>query len=71
MKKMTRNEKVLNYMKEHVTITPLEAYKYLGTMRLSAAIYDLRKEGIAIEVERVRVKTRDGFTYVAQYSLAR
>ena len=71
MVKENRETKVLNYIKKYGNITPLEAYRDCGTMRLSAAIYNLKKKGHVIHTEKVRVPTRDGFTYVAQYSLER
>ena len=66
---MTREQKVLAYLNRNKTITPLEAYRDLGTMRLSAAIFNLKKQGHKIKTEKVRVPTRDGWAYVAQYSL--
>lgn len=66
--KETKIDKVFRYMQKYRTITPIEAYKFCGTMRLSAVIYELKKQGIKIKTEMVRVTTRDGWTYVAQYS---
>ena len=42
---MTQNEKILNYLEIHGSITPLDALELYGCMRLSARIYDLRKAG--------------------------
>lgn len=66
---MNREQKVLEYINKYKTITPLEAYRDLGTMRLSAAIFNLKKQGYKIKTEKIRVPTRDGWAYVAQYSL--
>lgn len=64
-----RETRVLNYMNKYHTITPLEAWKHCSTSRLSAAIYNLKKMGHRIKKESVRVKTKVGWAYVAQYSL--
>ena len=69
METETKETKVLKYLKEYGSITPLEALKYCGSLRLSAVIYNLKKEGHRFNTERLRVKTRDGFSYVAKYSL--
>lgn len=66
---MTKENKVLKYLQEFRSITPMEALKYCGSFRLSAVIYNLKKEGYKFNTERVRVKTRDGFSYVAKYTL--
>lgn len=46
--KMTQNEKVLRHMKEIGGITPMDAIKYYGCMRLAARIGDLKKKGYRI-----------------------
>lgn len=69
MAKETKEEKVLKYLEKYHSITPLEAYKYCGTMRLSAVIFNLKKQEYNFETKKVRVPTRDGWTYVAQYTL--
>ena len=43
--KQTDKQAVLEYLREHQTITPLEAFSKLGCYRLGARIYDLRCEG--------------------------
>lgn len=65
---------ILNHLKKHGTITPLEALEYFGCFRLSGRIFDikeqyrLRKEdniGQYIETEN---ETTNGKTY-ARYRL--
>lgn len=48
-KKTNKTEKVLNHLKEHGTITSLEAIELYGATRLSDIIYRLRKKGMKIE----------------------
>ena len=47
---MSQNELLLNELKERgqYGITPLEALQTIGTMRLSARVYDLKKKGYNI-----------------------
>lgn len=50
---MTQNEAILDYIKKHGGITPLEAMQYLNIMRLASRIHDLKKLGVNIEGEMV------------------
>ena len=68
-RKMTQNKKVIEYMRNHGSITALEAKDELHIMRLAARIADLKKMGYFINSERVTVKTYYGKTTVARYSL--
>lgn len=65
---MTRKERLLDYLKENKTLTSLEAIRLFGETRLSARIYDLKKNGYRFNKQSIRVPTRDGWTYVAQYT---
>ena len=54
------------------TITPLEALKYAGCLRLGARIYDLRDAGHRIDTEMVTVTNNRGERKrVARYKLIR
>jgi hypothetical protein len=44
----TQREKVLAYLTEHTTITPLRAVSEFGEYRLAARIHELRNEGFWI-----------------------
>lgn len=44
----TQEQKIINYMKAHGGITPLEAMEHLHIMRLGARIFDLREKGYKI-----------------------
>lgn len=68
--KVTQRERVLDYIRAMGSITQLEAIKELGVLRLSAVIFDLKKEGYAIKSELVPVKTRYGIAHIARYSEA-
>lgn len=69
MKKESRILKILKYLKTFKNITSLEAINMFGETRLSARIYDLKKQGYRFKTETVRVMSRDGWTYVARYTL--
>lgn len=57
---MTQNEKVLRYLRDKGTITPLEAYREFGIMRLASRIADLKKKGYPIERTMIAVENRYG-----------
>lgn len=65
---MTQVEKITEFMTAHGSITARDAYK-LGIMRLASRISDMRRAGIPIKSEEVKVKNRDGsYSYIAKYS---
>lgn len=66
-KKISREQKILKYLRTYKTLTSMEAINMFGETRLSARIYDMKKDGYKFETTRIRVPTRDGWTYVAQY----
>jgi len=43
--KMSQKSKVLSYIQEHGSITPIEALNHIGSFRLSARVFDLREDG--------------------------
>ena len=45
MDKLSQKKKVLEYMQEHGSITPMEALKHIGSFRLGARIFDLKGDG--------------------------
>lgn len=69
MKKKTHAKQVLDYMKEHGSITSLEAIRAFGCTRFSGRIFDLKRRGYNIEKTMEEVPTRDGTTRVAVYRL--
>lgn len=69
--KKSQKALILEYMEEHGSITPLEAERHIGCMRLGARIWDLRHDGYDIISELVVVETRGGGrATVARYRLA-
>ena len=67
---MTQCERVLQYMRDFGSITPLDAMRDLAVMRLASRVSDLRKMGYAIKKESRTEKNRYGqSTTFAVYSL--
>lgn len=58
--KTTIQDRVLMWLKTYGSITPREAYNEIGCYRLSAVIYDLKKDGYNIETERETAQNRWG-----------
>ena len=61
---MTQKERILAHMKQWKRrgITPLDAAHFLGVLKLSTRIGELRKDGIRIEQKMVDVVNRYGET---------
>lgn len=67
---MNQEKRILEYMEEFGSITPLEALKDLGIMRLASRISDLKSRGYNIIMEYERGVNRFGEkTKYARYRL--
>lgn len=67
---MTQNDMILAYLRDNRSITPWEAIREFGCMRLGARIYDLRRQGISINREMEHRVNRYGKTVsYAKYTL--
>lgn len=53
---------IVAHIKEHGSITSLEAMSKYGIMRLASRITDLRRRGVSIVAETVTGENRDGRT---------
>ena len=70
MGKVSQKAKVLNHLQNHRCITSMEAFAKYGATRLSAIVFDLRKEGYLIKTTKVTRKNSDGnVCNYAEYSL--
>lgn len=68
--KKSQKEQVLEHLQHNKSITPLEALTQYGAYRLSAIIYDLKKDGYSIMTNLKRVKKANGeYANVAEYML--
>ena len=67
---MTQCERVLKYMQDFGSISPLEAMSDIGCQRLAARIADLKASGHRIRSDRETKKNRYGEpTTYCRYSL--
>ena len=66
METKSQEDLILEYLKTGKSITPLEALRFFGCLRLGARIWDLRHKGYRIEEADVK----DGRKRYARYFLA-
>ena len=52
---MSQNQEILSHLKTGATLTPLEALKMFGSLRLAGRIYDLKEDGWPIVCDRLDV----------------
>jgi hypothetical protein len=57
---MNQKQRLLDYLEAGNTVTTLDAFRKLGITRISAVVYDLKKEGHKLITERVTVKNHYG-----------
>lgn len=57
---MTQTQKILRYLNECGSITPLDAMREFSCMRLGARIWDLRRAGYQIDRRMESSKNRYG-----------
>ena len=57
---MAQNKEILQYIEEYGSITPLDALREFGCMRLASRISELRQEGYPIITETETAKNRKG-----------
>lgn len=57
---MTQNEKIMRHLDVYGTITPLDAMREYGIMRLASRISDLKREGANISRRMIKDKNRFG-----------
>jgi hypothetical protein len=62
MKRLTQRDRILRHLDDFGTITPVEAMREYGIMRLAARIEELRKEGYLIEASTETSRNRYGET---------
>ena len=62
----SQKQKVLTYLKTGNTITSLEAFRWFGSLRLGAIIFDLRAEGYNIKTKIIETESHK---HVAEYRL--
>ncbi|HOM77475.1 MAG TPA: helix-turn-helix domain-containing protein [Anaerohalosphaeraceae bacterium] len=67
---MNKTKLVKKWLLKKKSITTFQAFELFGATRLSAIIYSLRKSGMPIKAESVKIKDRYGHTcIIAKYKL--
>lgn len=67
---LTQCNLILSHLREHGSITPLEAMREYGIMRLGARVWDLKKQGYKISMSRESGLNRYGeSTSYARYTI--
>ena len=66
---MTQEKGILEALQDGERLTPGDALKRFGCMRLAARVYDLRKLGHKIAEQMIEVDTRSGTAMVAEYRI--
>lgn len=67
-KQQTQTQQILHALERGKEITPLDALRMFGCLRLGGRIFDLRSRGW--DIEKRMVKTPNG-SHVAAYRMAR
>ena len=57
---MAQTEMILKHLQQRGSITPIEALERYGCMRLGARIWDLKRQGYAIQTARQEGVNRRG-----------
>lgn len=57
---MTQTEKILSYIEENGSITPLDALREFGCMRLASRMCDLKRDGYTVCKTMETTKNRYG-----------
>lgn len=60
MARATQKAKILRYLKEHGSITPVDALREFGCMRLAPRISDLKEDGYKIQAVSESATNRYG-----------
>ncbi len=57
---MTQHDLIINYIKQHGSITPYEAFLYLKITKLSTRIGEIERKGMA-RFKREMIRSKDSF----------
>lgn len=60
MEKVTQCDKILAYIREHGSITPLDALREFGCMRLASRMSDLKVRGYNVKSKMETSKNKKG-----------
>lgn len=60
MNRISQSQKLLKHLKRGNAISSMLAFRLYGITRLSARIFELKRNGVPIQSERVIRKRKDG-----------
>ena len=67
---MNQGDRIIEYIKRHGSITPMEAFMELGITKLATRISELKRCGYKFEQEYIKSKNRYGEeVHYMQYKL--
>lgn len=67
---MTQNERIIAYIKDFGSISPMEAFRDLGITKLATRVSEMKAEGIEFEQKYEKAKNRYGEpVYYMRYKL--
>ena len=70
MRKASQCDKIIAHIKEHGSITPLEALREFGCMRLASRMSDLKRRGYSVKSVMESSKNKKGETVsYARYTI--
>lgn len=55
---MTQHQRVIQYIKQFGSITPMQAFADLGITKLATRISEMRKSGMEFKIEMIQGKNR-------------
>ena len=59
---MTQHDRIIEYINEFGSISPLEAFRDLGITKLATRISEMRASGMSFDKELISTKNRFGET---------
>ena len=67
---MTQGERIIKYIKDFGSISPMEAFRDLGITKLATRISEMSRDGIKFNKEYIKAENRYGeHVYYMRYSL--
>ena len=67
---MKQSERILNYIHEFGSITPMQAFTDLGITKLATRVSEMKRDGVEFDQEMVTSKNRYGEpVHYMKYSL--
>lgn len=66
---MSQKQEILEYIRNHGSITPMEAFP-LGITKLATRVSEMRRDGVEFDIEIIKDKNKNGKPMrYAKYSL--